>query len=558
MTETPSPIQVALVAPVQPSGTKSARESGRDVPDTGPSFALLAEKQEKSVPTDSSSPAAVDLGLAGLAVAAAVLQVPDIAAEPAPESGDLPATKAIAPEPKVLAPGDVEAPAPTTITPLAPAMPLFAGNAKSLLQQDEPPAAAVDEPLSDPHLPAMADGALLTTSEGPVDGAKPLVSLADRPAEGVASPKGSEPKVTLTPGQWHAAALAQPVADTVMAPSEAATDGSAPDKSAQPATPEPMVTPKSDRAFETPAASAFAELVARHGAAVRAVKPISQAGTPAQIEPTAIEAAQAAESKTVAVHIVKAEGQAPEVEVAKAKPAGGIAETPGGKELPPREQAADKSESKATSRTTTERGVMQEAADAGGRPQVPEVAVAQPVVETPSPVAPADAGQSAVAGLTGTASPRGPDAAGIAGQIRLTAAPPDLPIPQIARATIDSGPGVTEIRLSPEELGSIRMDLRTDGDRATLVVSAERPETLDLLRRHSDRLASEFRAAGFQDLDLGFGRWGGSEDRQAPSGGHYDPPAPSDEPRVDWPDLGPAVTASPLALRAGAGLYVRF
>lgn len=140
----------------------------------------------------------------------------------------------------------------------------------------------------------------------------------------------------------------------------------------------------------------------------------------------------------------------------------------------------------------------------------------------------------------------------------MAAAPPDLPIPQITQATIDGAPGVTEIRLSPEELGSIRMDLQTDGDRATLIVSAERPETLDLLRRHADRLASEFRSAGFQDLNLGFGRWGGSEDRQPASGGRYDPSPASDDSRGDWPELGPEVAASPLSLRAGAGLYVRF
>ena len=93
------------------------------------------------------------------------------------------------------------------------------------------------------------------------------------------------------------------------------------------------------------------------------------------------------------------------------------------------------------------------------------------------------------------------------------ALPPSAPAPsvplQIVQAAANSPNGVTEIRLAPEELGQVRLEIRSDGDRVVMVVSAERQDTLDLLRRHADQLASEMRQAGHQGLDLSFGRWSG-------------------------------------------------
>lgn len=85
---------------------------------------------------------------------------------------------------------------------------------------------------------------------------------------------------------------------------------------------------------------------------------------------------------------------------------------------------------------------------------------------------------------------------------------PEMPaqVPaQISQAVISASGPVTELRLSPEELGTVRIEVKTEREKVTVTLLAERPETLDLLRRHADRLVAEFRAAGFSEMNLGFG-----------------------------------------------------
>ena len=64
-----------------------------------------------------------------------------------------------------------------------------------------------------------------------------------------------------------------------------------------------------------------------------------------------------------------------------------------------------------------------------------------------------------------------------------------------------------ELSLSPEELGKLRFDIVAHGDRLAVMVFAERPEALDLLRRHGDQLLQELRLAGFTQSSLNFGDW---------------------------------------------------
>lgn len=61
-----------------------------------------------------------------------------------------------------------------------------------------------------------------------------------------------------------------------------------------------------------------------------------------------------------------------------------------------------------------------------------------------------------------------------------------------------------EVRLDPPELGRVSIDMAVDGNRVSAVVSADRPETLDLLRRHVDMLQRELGASGFGGADIGF------------------------------------------------------
>lgn len=76
-----------------------------------------------------------------------------------------------------------------------------------------------------------------------------------------------------------------------------------------------------------------------------------------------------------------------------------------------------------------------------------------------------------------------------------------------------------DIRLNPRELGSVQMTLKAQDGGLTLAILADRPETLDLMRRHIDQLSTEFRAMGYSDIAFSFGnRDNGtaSSDREMP------------------------------------------
>lgn len=86
---------------------------------------------------------------------------------------------------------------------------------------------------------------------------------------------------------------------------------------------------------------------------------------------------------------------------------------------------------------------------------------------------------------------------------------PDLPrhvAEQLATGFRGGGEKSAEIHLNPAELGRVRINLHT-GDAGVVVhVVADRPETLDLLRRHADMLAQEFRDIGYGAAEFSFGQ----------------------------------------------------
>ena len=135
---------------------------------------------------------------------------------------------------------------------------------------------------------------------------------------------------------------------------------------------------------------------------------------------------------------------------------------------------------------------------------------------------------------------------------------PDLPahVPvQISQAIGNATGPVTEITLAPEELGNLRIEVSTEGDRVSLTLLAERPDTLDLLRRHADRLIAEFRAAGFSEMNLGFGNLGSRE-----GASEHHPAGPPDHNSGTASDPEVAIGSVPdtrqHALR-GSALYLR-
>jgi hypothetical protein len=90
---------------------------------------------------------------------------------------------------------------------------------------------------------------------------------------------------------------------------------------------------------------------------------------------------------------------------------------------------------------------------------------------------------------------------------------------QMAQTARQLPGGPVEIALNPEELGRVRMQMTTGEAGLTLLVLADRPETLDLLRRHIDILAQEYRTLGYASLEFAFGQQGtgGHQGRQAVS-----------------------------------------
>ena len=62
----------------------------------------------------------------------------------------------------------------------------------------------------------------------------------------------------------------------------------------------------------------------------------------------------------------------------------------------------------------------------------------------------------------------------------------------------------TTIRLTPEDLGHVRMTLRTNDTGLSLAIFAERPETAEFMRRNIEILAQEFQSLGFESLSFQF------------------------------------------------------
>jgi flagellar hook-length control protein FliK len=82
---------------------------------------------------------------------------------------------------------------------------------------------------------------------------------------------------------------------------------------------------------------------------------------------------------------------------------------------------------------------------------------------------------------------------------------------QIAMAISNVNGNATEISLNPEELGRVRISLTAVDGAITLNVSAERPETQDLMRRHIDLLSQQFRDLGYGTISFSFGKEKGDQ-----------------------------------------------
>ena len=83
--------------------------------------------------------------------------------------------------------------------------------------------------------------------------------------------------------------------------------------------------------------------------------------------------------------------------------------------------------------------------------------------------------------------------------------------PTIVEMARSGNDGPIELALAPEELGRLTISIRQEGDFVRVSMLAERPETLDLLRRHAGDLLADLRQSGFSGASFSFGP--GGQDR---------------------------------------------
>ncbi|QCO55316.1 hypothetical protein EOK75_05720 [Pseudorhodobacter turbinis] len=127
----------------------------------------------------------------------------------------------------------------------------------------------------------------------------------------------------------------------------------------------------------------------------------------------------------------------------------------------------------------------------------------------------------AEAGFTSEAAPL---AASVSPSNNNLSAPPvvsQTPVPvqeipaQIVAHAQPGKPAAMELILAPEELGKIRIHLTPDGDNMRVVIQAERPEAMELIRRNIEALSAELRQSGFASTSFSFEGWAGdAEGRQ--------------------------------------------
>lgn len=149
-------------------------------------------------------------------------------------------------------------------------------------------------------------------------------------------------------------------------------------------------------------------------------------------------------------------------------------------------------------------------------------------------------------GLGAVSDPAGPSVAGRGAEVALGRVEPGrMAAAQIASAVADARSRPVEIALHPEELGRVRIALSATETGMAVSISAERPETLDLMRRHIDQLAQEFRRLGYSDIGFDFGQGDAGWTLAGRRQGH--PPAESE------PAASPATAAVPVPNGAQGG-----
>ncbi|MFN3723149.1 MAG: flagellar hook-length control protein FliK [Paracoccaceae bacterium] len=75
--------------------------------------------------------------------------------------------------------------------------------------------------------------------------------------------------------------------------------------------------------------------------------------------------------------------------------------------------------------------------------------------------------------------------------------------------------GQFELTIGPEEIGKLRFEITTIDNKLHITLFAERPDTLDLIRRNGDQLLNDLRLSGFGNSSLSFGDWSNRNSRSS-------------------------------------------
>ena len=106
---------------------------------------------------------------------------------------------------------------------------------------------------------------------------------------------------------------------------------------------------------------------------------------------------------------------------------------------------------------------------------------------------------------------------------------------QMAIVTLSRDGTQTELRLDPAELGRVRITLEIVDGHVTAHMSPDRPDVMDLLRRHADSLTADLLASGFDSAEMTFSEGGDEQQTGQSSPTTIDPTADTAEIKLSLP-----------------------
>ncbi|MEZ5910883.1 MAG: flagellar hook-length control protein FliK [Paracoccaceae bacterium] len=128
---------------------------------------------------------------------------------------------------------------------------------------------------------------------------------------------------------------------------------------------------------------------------------------------------------------------------------------------------------------------------------------------------------------------------------------------QIAAAVEVAGDGRIDLALSPKELGKVQITLAHDGNTVAITVAADRPETLELLRRHASELAREMIDIGYSGASFAFNQNPRNQPQGEPAAFAVEETKAGAAARTDGIAVQTAMSAPLRLATAGDGLDIR-